>query len=151
MEKELSILKSTRNNVIKAIDSLSIDELNKVPTGFNNNIAWNVGHLLVTQQLLCYKMAGLPVKYDANMIDDLKKGAKPSQDYKNVDITFFKNELLATIDAIEEDYNSGKFKEYNAYMTSYGFELNSIEDAIVFNNVHEALHFGYIMAMKKSL
>ncbi len=151
MEKELNILKITRNNIIKTIDGLSIEQLNQVPQGYNNNIAWNVGHLIVTQQLLCYKMSGLPVKYEASIIDDLKKGASPSQEYKNIDISFFKNELLVTADGLEEDYNNGKFKEFTPYMTSYGFELKSIEDAIIFNNLHEALHFGYIMAMKRAL
>jgi len=151
MEKEFYLLEKTRNNVISSIENLTIEELNKIPDGFNNNIAWNVGHLIVTQQLLCYKLSGLPVKYEDSMIKDLMKGSAPTQEYKNIDITFFKNELITTIEGIKEDYNSGKFKEYKTYETSYGVELNSVEDAIAFNNLHEAMHLGYIFALKRAL
>jgi hypothetical protein len=50
---------------------------------------------------------------------------------------------------LREDYQHGVFKSYKEYPTSYGFELKSIDDAIIFNNVHESLHLGTIMALKK--
>ena len=52
---------------------------------------------------------------------------------------------------MEEDYHKGVFKTYNEYTTSYNVTLNNIEKAIMFNNVHEGLHLGYIMALKKAL
>jgi len=151
MERAFKILEKTRNNIISSIEGLSIDDLNKIPEGFNNNIAWNIGHLIVTQRLLCYKMSNLDVKYKTSFIDDLKKGAKPTETYKNIDIILFKKELVESTAQIKIDYENGLFKEYNNYTTSYGIELKSIEDAIEFNNIHEALHFGYIMAIKRSL
>ena len=50
-----------------------------------------------------------------------------------------------------EDYNNSIFQNFSEYPTSYNFTLNSVEDAIQFNNVHEGLHFGYIMAIKKAI
>ncbi|WP_407635809.1 DinB family protein [Solitalea canadensis] len=37
----------------------TIDQLNKVPAGFNNNLIWNIGHEIVAQQALIYKSSGL--------------------------------------------------------------------------------------------
>ena len=45
------------------------------------------------------------------------------------------------------DYQKNLFEKYNTYMTSYGFELFSIEDAITFNNSHESMHLGTVIAL----
>jgi len=61
-------------------------------------------------------------------------------------------DLLATLaKKLENDYFSGKFVEFQRYPTSYGYELQNIEEAILFNNIHEALHLGYMMSMRKTL
>ena len=59
MKYHFETLNITRNNIINAIEGLSLEELNTVPKGFNNNVIWNVGHVVATQQLLCYKFSGL--------------------------------------------------------------------------------------------
>jgi len=41
------------------LGKFSLEELNKVPKGFRNNIIWNIAHCIVTQQLLIYKLSGL--------------------------------------------------------------------------------------------
>ena len=58
MDQEFEILLITRKNLLNSIKDLSIDELTKIPNGFNNNIIWNAGHNLATQQLLVYKLSG---------------------------------------------------------------------------------------------
>jgi hypothetical protein len=30
-------------------------------------------------------------------------------------------------------------------------DLKSIQDAIIFNNMHESLHYGYVMAQKRAI
>ena len=42
-------------------------------------------------------------------------------------------------------------KEYQQYITSQGFSLNNIEEAIQFSNFHEGIHLGIIMSLKKVL
>jgi len=41
------------------------------------------------------------------------------------------------------------FTNYSDYETSFGLNLTSIEEAISFNNIHEGIHFGYLLAMVK--
>ena len=31
------------------LDNFTLEQLNKIPEGFNNNIIWNIAHTIVTQ------------------------------------------------------------------------------------------------------
>lgn len=150
MQKQFEILNATRNNILNSIKDLSLQQLNTVPAGFKNNIAWNVAHLVVTQQVLCYQLAGLAINLEASFVDRFKKGSMASDITEN-ELTVIKSQLLDFPVQLEEDYDTDLFKRFNEYPTSYKVILKSIEDAIQFNNVHEGLHMGYIMAMKKSI
>jgi len=149
MKNNFNILRITRNNILNSIEELSLEQLNKIPNGFGNNIIWNVAHVLVTQQLLVYKLSGVSPRISDELIDKYKKGTIASSDVSQQEIEEIKNLFIQTVDWLEEDYTNDVFNNYTEYSTSYNITLNSTEDAILFNNVHEGLHFGYIMAMKK--
>ena len=62
------------------------------------------------------------------------------------------NDLLISLpDQFATDFQQGKFKEFTPYTTSAGILLNSIEEAIAFNNFHEGIHLGCVLAQKKVL
>lgn len=150
--KESFILHSaTRQNVLNAIKELSLGKLNKVPTGYNNSIAWNVAHIVVTQQLLHYMMSNQPMLVSEELVAQYRKGTHVEAPISEEDWKTVLNLLRSQPERLQEDYEKQIFNNFNYYPTSYGFELNNIEEAILFNNVHEALHLGYIMAMKKLL
>jgi hypothetical protein len=151
MKAAFELHKVTRKNLLKAIKSLSSEQMNKIPVGFSNNVVWNVGHILITQQLLCYKLSTLDLKTPADFVERYRKGSAPSQSIGTNEIAFLKEHLLKTSVLLQKNYKSGDFKSYSTYETSYGATLNSIEEAINFNNLHEALHLGYVMALKKAL
>ena len=149
MKKKLSILKITRDNILNSIKDLSIEQLNKIPEGFNNNIIWNVAHVVVTQQVLVYKLSGVEPRISSGLIDKYKKGTFAIPNISQTEIDEIKYLLKEAVNWVEEDYEKGIFKNFSEYPTSYNFVLQCTEDAIFFNNIHEALHLGYIMAMKK--
>lgn len=151
MKNNFTLLRITRTNILNSIIDLTKDQLSIIPKGFGNNIIWNVAHVIVTQQLLVYKLSSAQPRITDEMIEKYKKGTKAEVSVSETEIEEIKNLLTQTVDWLEEDYEKGIFGEFNEYPTSYNIVLNSTEDAILFNNVHEGLHFGYIMAMKKSL
>ena len=151
MQKQFEILNITRSNILKTIEDLSLEQLNMVLTGFKNNIIWNVAHLVVTQQLLCYKLSGLEMYIDKDLVEKYKKGSEVDFIVNQEEVDNIKKLLMEFPNRLETDYNNSIFENYAEYPTSYNITLNSIEDAIQFNSAHEALHFGYIMAMKKAL
>lgn len=151
IDKQFDILEKTRRLVVKIIDDLTLDQINKIPSGFNNNIAWNFAHLVVTQQLLCYRLSNLDCYIDDDSINNYKKGTAPSPDVQMTEkeLQDFKKLFLLNVDRLKQDYKGGKFKEYKNYTTSVGITLNSVEDAISFNNTHEGIHLGSILALRK--
>lgn len=147
----LEVLRVTRTNVINFIDSLSYEELIKVPNGFNNSILWNAVHNLTVQQLLCYKLSGLDLHIPNKFVEGFTKGADGKAQITKTDLEEFKGLLLSTIDLLDKDYASGQFTQFSEYTTSYNITLKSVDDVINFNNTHEGLHFGYMMALRKVL
>jgi len=77
-----------------------------------------------------------------------KKGTYPDGDIPTLeDIQALRELLLRTQKQLQNDYQRGVFENFQPYLTSYGYELKSIEDAINFNNAHEAMHLGTIKAL----
>ncbi|KAA1247669.1 DinB family protein [Aquimarina sp. RZ0] len=151
MKDQLEITRTNRKTLEKILNSYSLEELNKVPEGFSNNLIWNIAHVLVTQQLLVYRLSGLSPMIDDEIIDLYKKGTKTEKPVNQDEVDFIKDLLFSTVDKIEKDIDANIFTEYKEYPTSTGFVLRSIADAMMFNNYHEGVHLGYILALKKSL
>jgi hypothetical protein len=148
MSYSLEILKVTRKNIIRDIANLSVEQFNVIPNGFNNNIVWNLAHLVATQQLLVYGLSATPFVVPQEVIDLYRKGTAPTAVVDEKQIEEYKSLLISTIDQMEQDYKNGVFGEdYRAYTTSYGMTLSSVEEAIEFNNVHDAMHYGMIKMM----
>jgi len=149
MNTQFSILKTSRKILLKSIEGLTIEQLQKIPASFNNNIAWNLAHLVVTQQLLHYKLSGLDCLVPEDLIDAHKKGTSPTKEFTEEEFEEVKELFIGFSDTLQEDYEMGIFENYSKYPTSTGFVLDSIDSAITFNNFHEGIHLGIILAIKK--
>ncbi len=149
MNKQFEILKQSRKLILKSIANLSIEQLNIIPTGFKNNISWNVAHLVVTQQLLCYKLSGLSCLISDEMIEKYQKGTAPLQPISEDEFNTIKKLFLELPIKLEEDFKNNIFQKYHPYETSVNITLNSIEDGIEFNTYHEGIHLGIILQLLK--
>ncbi len=151
MQQHFDLLHITRENLLSAIEGLSLQTLNEIPKGFNNNIIWNVGHCLIVQQLLYYRLSKLKYYVEPLWIDKYSKGSRPAEAIEQEEVDIIKRQLIESIDWARRDYENKIFETYHTYTTSFNATLTNIEDAIVFNNIHEGLHLGYVMALKKAL
>lgn len=149
MESQLNILKSHREILVSLVNNLNQQQLCVIPNGFANNIIWNLGHILVTQQLLSYGLSNRPFIIDEELIQKFRKGSKPSADFSLEEINTIKTLFIDTITVFETDYQQQKFTNFSQYKTSMGLVLNSIEDSIPFIAYHEGIHFGIILSMMK--
>jgi DinB superfamily len=149
MNQMLAVNKTSRNLVSKFLENYTLEQLNKIPEGFSNNLIWNIGHIIVTQQMLVYKLSGLPMIVSDEIVEKYKKGSKPEQEVTQTEVDEIKSLLYLTIEKTIEDLNHNIFKEYLEYPTSTGFILKNVEGAIAFNNFHEGLHLGIMMSLRK--
>lgn len=149
LKKALEITKVSRKAFRNVLDNYTLAQLNKVPDGFKNNLFWNIAHVVVTQQLLVYRLSGLDIMVNDEWVELYKKGTCTSKDATEQDLELLKDLLISTVEKADKDIDSNLFKEYKEYPTSTGFVLKSVEDAFEFNNFHEGIHLGYILALKK--
>ncbi|MGJ8745783.1 DinB family protein [Polaribacter sp.] len=151
MKTQIDVLRKSRELVLKELEGLTLDQIHAIPAGFKNSIAWNVAHLVVTQQVLHYKFSGLNCLCPDELIEDYKKGTFPTKNFTEEEFSEVKDLLLGLPDTLEEDLEAGIFENYTAYPTSTGYVLTSINNAISFNNFHEGIHYGIIRSIKKFL
>ncbi len=151
--QSLLILRTTRTNFLTLLNEFSLEQINQIPKGFSNNLIWNFGHLVVTQQLLCYKLSGNKMYISDEMVNKYRKGAKPTTDATKEEVEELKTLAFDLIDKFEKDYTANKamFDTFTEYPTSYGYILKNIEDTISFNNTHEGVHYGYALALRKAI
>ena len=146
--RAIDLLKNIRTTILKTVEPLTSEQLLKIPSGFNNNILWNLSHLVATQQILNYKLSGLEMNVGEKFVEENRKGSSPTSWSIAPDIEFVKDKLVTLPQLLESDLTAGKFSEFKPYKTSLEFEIASIEDSINFNNFHEGLHLGAILGLK---
>ncbi|RYF22186.1 MAG: DinB family protein [Flavobacteriales bacterium] len=151
MENLLRIIKACRTKWLSTIEELSTEQMNFIPPGFKNNLAWQLGHVVVSQQILCYRLSGNEVVIEPELIDLYKNGSKPERDFSSAEIAQMKGYLLSTIVQLEEDLNNHIFNNFKPYSISTyaGVELKNIEDALTFIVSHDGLHYGCSLSLKK--
>ncbi|HJA41309.1 MAG TPA: DinB family protein [Firmicutes bacterium] len=67
MRKTFELTSSMFLAVVNDLENLTDDQLTKIPEGFNNNILWHVGHVLVSNEFFMFGYpqtdTGLPQSY----------------------------------------------------------------------------------------
>jgi hypothetical protein len=151
MEKIIEVIKACRSKWLTLLDELTTDQLNKIPVGFNNNLVWQFGHVIVSQQILCYRLAAQKFVINEDLIDRYKNGSKPEGYINAEEIDLLKGYMLSTIEQLEIDLNNGTFDNYTPYTISTypGLRLANVNDAITFIVSHDALHYGCSLSLKR--
>jgi hypothetical protein len=153
MHPKINDIKKLRQYLLRQIETLTSAQLNLIPAGFNNNIIWNLAHLVATQQQLCYGRSGLALPLEERFFSPFMPGAKPEAPMSDEDIALVKASLLDSMDQLAADYNNGLFN--GAYTPSvmipqiYGLEVTTLDAAIDYLVYHEGQHAGYVLALKR--
>lgn len=149
MKTSFEITRMNRRKLLDVLENNTLEQLNKVPEGFSNNLIWNIAHIVVVQQMLVYKLSGLPMQISDAMVDTYKRGTKPEADVTADEVETIKQLLTSTIDQTEADYNAGIFRDYTDFTTMSGFVITNAQQAIEFNNYHEGIHAGIMLGIRK--
>jgi len=149
MHQAFDITRTSRKVLSSFLQDYTLEQLNKTPSGFSNNLIWNIGHIVVVQQILTYKLSGLSMHIPDSFVEEYKRGTRPEQDATQAEVDEILSYLFQTINQTKTDYNAQAFKNYQEFTSQVGFTMRNIEDAISFNYYHEALHLGIMMQIRK--
>jgi len=151
MNKGLDFIRKARTVLTNTINELTTEQLNQIPKGFNNNIIWNMAHLIATQQIVCYRRAGVEPILEADFINAYAPGSRPEKFVSAEDVALIRELFFSTLDRFEQDLQTGLFNNYTSWTTRAGVEINDINDVLAFLPYHEGIHMGYIQAQKRTL
>ncbi|MEB3102661.1 DinB family protein [Ferviditalea candida] len=150
MSEELvfKFMETARSRMLDQLENVSEELADRIPAGFNNNIRWNLGHILTVHEMLIFQLnnekSGIPGDY----VELFKNGSKPA-DWQQTppSLEVLKQHLKDQMLKIRETF-SGRLDQEAAKPFK---EMKTIGEIINFSFYHEGLHTGYIWAMKKTL
>jgi DinB superfamily len=151
MDKRIEKIKIFRQFLLAQIAGLTAERLNKIPEGYNNNIIWNLAHLICAQQSLCYVRAGQSITVDDKYFSPYRTNTRPDAFIDEQEIETIKKLFISSIDELQADFDKKIFDNYSPsenISKVYGVELMSIDDALEFLLYHEGFHSGYILSLK---
>lgn len=154
MDKKIEKIKNFRLFLLRQLEGLTAQQLNEIPLGYNNNIVWNVAHLICAEQSMCYVRAGLPLVVDEKYFSPYLPTTKPTGFVDEQEIDVIKELFINSIDKLQADFQKNLFSNYSpSAMTPkfYGVEVNNIDDALDFLLYHEGFHGGYIVSLKHAV
>ena len=97
MNPAIDRLRQPRTYLLNLISELTTEQLNKVPEGYNNNIIWNLGHMIAAQQGICYKRAGVDMIVEEDFFETYKPGSKPVKFVDDDEIAIIKDSVHRSI------------------------------------------------------
>jgi len=77
--KHFDFLLSIRKNLLTYLDNLTPEQLGYIPTGFSNNIFWNIAHCIAVQQFLCYQLSGNKLLISNDFLEKYNRGTFPQK------------------------------------------------------------------------
>jgi len=154
MHPTLEKLKGFRQHLLQQIDGLTAQQLNHIPSGYNNNIIWNLAHVVCAEQNMCYVRSGLPIVIDEKYFAPYLSGTRPQGPVEEAEIKDIKAMYTGSLDRLQADLDKGLFVNYTpsiAIRKVYGFDVADIEGALEYLLYHEGFHQGCILSLKHSL
>jgi len=149
MDKLFETALFTRKALLQILENLTQEQMLRIPEPHRNSVFWNVAHLMVTQQLLMYRLSGMPLHIEEGFVECYGKGSVASEEVSSEDIEFVRKNIIPLCERAQRDYEKGLFQSYKPYMTSTGIELKSLEDGLKFSAFHDGIHLGVILSLKK--
>jgi len=148
----IAYLRKSRAIFLETVADLSLETLNEIPQGFNNNIIWNMGHILVSTLGLCYIRSQVNPDLSLPFAGRFGKGTRPTVKATGEEVAEIKRLLITSLDQIEKDIHAGVFENWQTCTTdTYQIPMDSVQSTLVCCLAHENLHLGIARAQKAVL
>jgi hypothetical protein len=137
--RQLYITRSITEDLLKNTPEEILDI---IPAGFHNNIRWNFGHIVYTQEKLVFALSGEELSLPPSFQENFAAGTRPSESGTGIPhIIEIATELANQKDRIKE-YAVTRFDKSlpKPFTNQMGVTLNTFNDALLFSFYHEAVH-----------
>jgi len=145
----LDQMKEIRGYLMASVKDLSDEQLLRVPDGFNNNILWNVGHSITDNCTMLYPPTGHEFPLPERYLEWFEPGKSPADWTDTPPIGEILESGVTMRDKLVEDCVAGKMEIYEPLTLGDGAVLDNIAYAIAHCNIHEGIHLGVILALRK--
>lgn len=138
----IDLINSIRKQFTDLVSNARLDQLNTIPNGFNNNIAWNFGHMIASGYGLAFVSTGVNASLDIPLLSKFKKGTKPEAPVTQEEINTLKDLADQFPLALEEAIKADRFQNIKSYTTqTFGLPMDTLESVLITIVAHDTLHF----------
>jgi uncharacterized damage-inducible protein DinB len=137
---------------LQKLESITEDEADIMPKGFNNTIRWNFGHILIVQDQLASNFAGLPQQLSQEFITLFGNRTRPSEwQVEPPTLKTLKYELEKQNAYIKESLGNRLQEKAVKPFVRLGFKMETIGEILAFSLHHEGMHTGVIYAIQRAI
>lgn len=144
----LDKLAEGRNLLLERTKGLTLAQYNKIPPGFNNNIIWNMGHILVVSEDLLYENSPYQRPVHEFIKSRFEKGSVPDKIIGEDEILLIRHSLQQTTQFYKICTGMDKPGTEIASMSNSGLSVISNE-VMRFLIFHEDMHYRRIAQLMK--
>lgn len=141
-------LDSYRSEVLQVLETVTADIADIIPSGFHNNIRWNMGHIYLDQYLWIQALTNEKSEELESLQSWFGYGTSPANfNEKTPSFEELKKLLKAQPIQIKEMYGDRLEVEF----PSIDMGMNTIEQVLIRTIFHEGMHLQTILDIKKFL
>ncbi|MEK7795635.1 MAG: DinB family protein [Candidatus Hydrogenedentota bacterium] len=150
-KQAVDLTRFIRGLMLGQLEGLSDDHWTATPAGLSNNILWNVGHIAFYQSAFLLKHFGQPSPVPDSFKYAFKAGSKPAEWTETPDAAAVLAALKALPDAIAAADAAGAYASCNPFKIGDRITMTDPMEIFMFHAMHEGVHNGRIIAIKKLL
>lgn len=136
----------TREYFIKIVGSVSKNQTDVQPDGFNNTIHWHTGHVLTVTELAMFGFPHATTYLPANYMELFGNGTKPADWTGNVPTM---DELMVQLKDQLARLQQIPAEQLNNILETPFLGCKTFGELAGITLMHEAAHMGQIQAMKR--
>ena len=138
----IDLISSIRKQFSDLVSDSTLEQLNIIPEGFNNSIAWNFGHMVVSGYGLAFVSTGVNPSLNIPLVSKFRKGSKPEKPVTLEEIETIKELADKFPSAVEQAIKADKFQNITSYTTqTFGVPMNTLDSVLTTIATHDTLHF----------
>lgn len=147
-EKLFEQMKMWRGWTVQVLKTIPEDIIDEVPDGFNNNIRWNAGHILVGWDHTMFPAVGkerqMPLSYHLMF----PRGSKPD-DWTEKPPSL--DEIIQRLETQPNEIIEASKGRLDDKLEEPFLHITNLGEMVVFHMNHETLHAGTIKSMYRIL